>query len=122
MDVSFIEILWTLVALAGAIIQSFLIHDTWLDRRAAQRLGRNGDVRRLLGSQLRSGAIALFIHFLFLAVGISAVAVPNADQPMTAVRFISISMLIAGAVALVLNGWLDLRSRRELRADLAEGR
>lgn len=109
-----IEIVWSLIALSGLLIQGWAALDAAADLRAVRIRGANDELSSLARSHLRSGVIFCFIHLLFLLAGISAMFRLSTEAP-SASRQLTIVALIVAAVVLVLNGLLDRRARLRLR-------
>lgn len=113
-----IEIAWTLIAVCGFVVQAMLLRDAWRDRQIARAL-RAGNARRgrLIWGHIRSGAVFLMIHALFVLAGVNAMLNPNpvGGEDVSIRRTITIAALIAAAVLLVLVGVADQRDRVLLR-------
>ncbi|MGH2714794.1 MAG: hypothetical protein ACRDM7_13095 [Thermoleophilaceae bacterium] len=116
-DTNTVEIVWTLAALAGLLVQTVLLVDAWRNLRAVYHYGpiANGAKRAIVWQHIRAGGGFLFMHTAFVALGLRAVFQPDAATPMTTGRLISVGLLIAASVMLVLIGLDEWRVRSKLR-------
>lgn len=115
MLVTVIELVWTVIAGAGILAQTWLLHDA-LATAAAARSDPHGNDRRgrMIRGHIRASAAFLFVHVTFFFAGVRAVMTPNA--PLAFGRLITIVLFIAAAAALVWIGYADRADRLWIRS------
>lgn len=75
--VSWIELLWSVVAVAGLVFVSFRLARVWGDRQFNRRTGRNGTRAVIAGGNVRRAAEKLVKLAVCLIVGVAAMTQPQ---------------------------------------------
>lgn len=109
-----IELVWTLVAIAGMLVQGWLLRDSLATRREARRLRRagqpvDGKTKRIIRAHVREAIGYLFVHVAFVYAGLRALLMSN-TVPLTPSRMVTICLFMGGSIALV---WLGLQARAD---------
>lgn len=108
------EWLWTIVAVAGFLVQLWLLRDSLRVRRIVQLDPKsNGRRGRMVRGHLRAARSFLFVHATFAYFGIRALTYPNV--PLTWERGINIGLFILASLALVYVGVRDRADRIWIR-------
>lgn len=116
-----IEVVWTLVALAGSYYSAYNLHDARIDWRIVQERRINGARRIVARSNMRREWVRLWCLLACLVIGVVALLSPPSEpsqQPLRAA--LAAVALIALEVLLTYNTWEDRRARLVLRDVLLE--
>jgi hypothetical protein len=109
-----LEWLWLAIAIAGVVVQMWLMRDSLRTKHAAELDPRgNGRRGRLIRGHLRTSFHLLGVHLIFTFFGIRALTLPNA--PITVEGAFYIMLFILGSVLLVAIGIGDRRDRLWIR-------
>lgn len=124
-SVSDMEIVWTLIAIAGAAFSVYNVRDSLADLSA---LGKRINGRRKVALvALKTEMARLAIQTIFIAIGIAAMTVPEQpdqlDQPANVAitgMLIRWGLVISGAL-IAWKSWMVFRLRRQLLDDENSG-
>jgi len=118
--VSWPEVVWTTIALAGFLINAWALWDALGDRAALKAAGKNGARGIVARANVRREWFRVFKQACFLVVGAVALTRPAADpdRPTTVAGVLVGTVLIAAIVSMVVAAVLDRTERARLLAHL----
>lgn len=117
-NASYIELLWTGVALIGFGVSVKATIDAIGDLWYLVRSGRNGARAIVAWANLRAEVVRSFQQGVFVGVGIFAIATPERPDGLHEYPTTVAAGFIVMAVVLVLHSLSDQRDRRRLLAEL----
>jgi hypothetical protein len=116
MDTNAVEVIWTLVAVAGVGVHARGAWNASLDRATVLHVNTHDDAMRLLaGGRLRGELIRIVVDLGFAAIGVYAMFQPDAPR-VTPIQYAVAAVFIGCVALLVLNAIMDDRERQLLRA------
>ena len=116
--VSYLEVIWTLIALVGLITCGWLARDALKSRHYWETEGLNGGSDVTTRSNVRSSGIRAFRQFLNLILGLTAMTFPpsETDVDPAFLYYILPALFIISAIA---DTWDAIKARRD-REELLE--
>lgn len=120
--ISWIEVLWTVVAIFGIGASSYVLWDAAGDYKAAKLAGLVGAPAITAKMNLRNEAIRMAVLVIFLLVGLAAMLIPNDPSAFTPPRVTVAIALTSAACLLVWGSFADRRDRQTILAELSHRR
>lgn len=112
--VTIVELVWTVLAALGVLVQALLLTDTLKTWHAAEDDPHGNERRgRLIRGHLRAAGAFLFVHASFLVAGVRALTTPN--LPVSAGRLLTVALFMSASIVLVWIGLADRRDRAYIR-------
>ena len=110
------EALWSLIGLAGFLLNAWALWDAYGDRAALLRSKRNGARLIVASGNVRREVFRVFAQACFLLVGAFALTQPPVDpaRPTTATGVLLALALIAAEVSMVVAAAFDRAERMRL--------
>lgn len=116
--VSWIELLWTAVALIGVGASSLVYVDAARDHKDVKIAGLTGAALITSRMTIRNERLRLGLLLLFALVGVVAMFIPNPPGSFDPPRLLVALMLMAGSCLVVYGSFADRRDRRLILEEL----
>lgn len=120
--ISWLELIWSAVALLGLSMNLWMLNDTMVDYIHLQLSGLQERSTFLIGrAAIRTEAVKSGVQFLFLTMGIAAMTVPpNVADTRQITRSVTAAAIILAELLLVGSSILNRRVRQEIFEALGE--
>lgn len=120
--ISWLELIWSAVALLGLSMNLWMLNDTMVDYIHLQLSGLQERSTFLIGrAAIRTEAVKSGVQFLFLTMGIAAMTVPpNVADTRQIARSVTAAAIILAELLLVGSSILNRRVRQEIFEALGE--
>lgn len=113
-NASLLEILWTSIAIVGAVYSVGNLVEARRDFAALMQSGHNGILKLLANQQRRNQAERTILLCGFATIGVLACGFPNTPGPYTPARVVMASLFIALELRVTYGSWADHEDRQDL--------
>ena len=118
--ISPIELVWTVAALVGVLVNVAAMLDAWRDLRALHALHLNGAREIVARGNIRRECFRIFKQSCFLVVGLYFMAQPpapsSAGQDLSVAGLVLVSGLLLASFSMDLGAAIDRHERKRLIA------
>lgn len=117
-DLSVTEILWTVLALAGAAMTTTALENAWQDLETIRSSGRNGVLKIYARGRRRRELGRLVVQVGFVVLGVFSIARPGTSDPSNPYSWLLIFVMFSMSVQLLFQSYTEYLDRQEIEREL----